>query len=144
MTYSFPLYNSHLRLFTILLKNLGLLVTQSCPTLWSHGCSPLGSSVHRILQTGILEWEAITFSRGESFQLRDQTQVSWLAGRFFTFWAPGKPLELQRYFSKFSLKYLEMIFPESQNLTKILHTTLKNLRKRICFNELFAVTGSLF
>ena len=54
---------------------------------------------------------------------------------------PGKPLELQRYFSKFSLKYLEMIFPESQNLIKILHTTLKNLQKKISFNKLFAATG---
>jgi len=34
-----------------------------------------------------------------------------------------------------------MIFPESQNLIKILHTTLKNLQKKICFNKLFAVTG---
>ena len=36
-----------------------------------------------------------------------------------------------------------MIFPVSQNLIKILHTTLKNLQKRICFNKLFAVAGLL-
>ena len=41
-----------------------------------------GSSVHKILQTGVLEWAAIPFSRG-SFQPRDQTQVSYIAGRFF-------------------------------------------------------------
>jgi len=45
--------------------------------------SPPGSSVHGILQARILEWIAIPFSRG-SFQPRNQTQVSCIAGRFFT------------------------------------------------------------
>ena len=36
-----------------------------------------------ILQARLLEWVAIPFSRGSS-QLRDQTQVSQVAGRFFT------------------------------------------------------------
>ena len=40
-------------------------VTQSCPTLCNPvGCSPPGSSVHGILQARILEWVAISFSRG--------------------------------------------------------------------------------
>ena len=42
-----------------------------------------GSSVHGILQARILEWVAIPFSRGSS-QLRNQTQVSSIAGRLFT------------------------------------------------------------
>ena len=46
-------------------------------------CSPPGSSVHGILQARILEWVAIPFSRGSSL-LRDQTWVSFIAGRFFT------------------------------------------------------------
>ena len=63
------------------------LVTQSSLTLCSPmNCSPLGSSVHRILQAIILEWIVIPFSRGSS-QPRDQTQVSFIAGRFFTVWA---------------------------------------------------------
>ena len=46
---------------------------QSCPTLWEpRDCSPPGSSVHGILQARILEWVAISFSRGSSW-LRDQT-----------------------------------------------------------------------
>ena len=49
-------------------------------------CSPLGSSVHRILQARILEWVAISFSRGSS-QPRDRTQVSRIAGRCFNYWA---------------------------------------------------------
>ena len=44
---------------------LKVLVTQSCLTLYDlMDCSLLGSSVHGILQTRILEWVAIPFSRG--------------------------------------------------------------------------------
>ena len=41
---------------------------------------------HGILQTRILEWVAIPFSRGSS-QPRDRTQVSCISGEFFTLWA---------------------------------------------------------
>ena len=59
-------------------------VAQPCPTL----CDPmsLGFSVHRIFQARVLEWVAISFSRGSSW-LRDRTQVSCFAGRRFTLWA---------------------------------------------------------
>ena len=40
-------------------------------------CSPPGSSVHGILQARILEWAAISFSRGSS-RLRNWTRVSWV------------------------------------------------------------------
>ena len=50
-------------------------VTQSCPTLCDPmDCSLPGSSVHRIFQARVLEWVAISFSRGSS-QPRDRTQV---------------------------------------------------------------------
>ena len=52
---------------------------QSCPTL----CDPMDYTVHGTLQARILEWVAFPFSRGSS-QPRDQTQVSRIAGRFFT------------------------------------------------------------
>ena len=42
-------------------------VAQSCPTLCnSMDYSPPGSSIHGIFQTGVLEWGAISFSRGSS------------------------------------------------------------------------------
>ena len=44
-------------------------------------CIPSGSSVHEILQARILEWVAISFSRGSS-QPKDQTRVSSITGRF--------------------------------------------------------------
>ena len=59
---------------------------------WSHSvvsdslrpvhCSPPSSSVYGILQARILEWVAISFSRGSSWP-RDQTQVSHISGRRF-------------------------------------------------------------
>ena len=48
-------------------------------------CSPPGSSVREILQTRILDWVAVPFSRGSSSP-RNWTRVSCLAGRFFTIW----------------------------------------------------------
>ena len=61
-------------------------MAQSCPTLCDPvDCSPPGSSVHGILQARILEWVAISFSRGSS-QPRDWTQVSCIAGRRFNLW----------------------------------------------------------
>ena len=45
-----------------------------------------GSSTHGIFQARVLEWVAISFSRGSS-QTRDQTQVSCIEGRCFTLWA---------------------------------------------------------
>ena len=41
-------------------------------------CSLPGSSVHGILQARILEWVAISFSRGSS-QPRDWTCISWIS-----------------------------------------------------------------
>ena len=57
-------------------------VTQSCLTLYN----PVNYTVHGILQASILEWVAFPFSRGSS-QPRDWTQVSCIAGGFFTSWA---------------------------------------------------------
>ena len=45
-------------------------------------CSPPGSPVHGILQSRMLEWVAISFSRGSS-RPRDRNQVSHIAGRRF-------------------------------------------------------------
>ena len=66
---------------------ISVLVVQSIPTLCDlMDCSLPGSSIHRILQARILEWVAISFSRGSSWP-RDRTRVSCIAGRFFTVWA---------------------------------------------------------
>ena len=52
---------------------------QLCPTLCDPmDCSTLGSSVHGILHVRILEWVAITSSRGSS-QPKDRTYVSYVS-----------------------------------------------------------------
>ena len=57
-----------------------------CPTLCDPvDCSPPGSSVHGIFQARVLEWVAISFSKGSS-QCRDWNWVSCIAGRCFTLW----------------------------------------------------------
>ena len=58
-------------------------LAQSCPTLCDPvDRSPPGSSVRGILQARILEWVAISFSRGSS-QPRDRTQDPRIGGRRF-------------------------------------------------------------
>ena len=62
-------------------------VAQLCPTLCDPmGCSLSGPSVHGIFQARVLEWIAISFSRGPSWS-RNRNQVSRIAGRRFTIWA---------------------------------------------------------
>ena len=60
------------------------LVAQLCLIVWDRvDCSPPRSSVHGILQARILEWVAISFSRGSS-QPRGWNWVSCIAGGLFT------------------------------------------------------------
>ena len=69
-------------------------------------CSPPGSAVHGILQARILVWVAIPVSRG-SFQPRDQTWVSCIAGRFFTVWVTREYMHVYAYvLSHFSCVWL--------------------------------------
>ena len=68
--------------------------TQLCLTI----CDPVdckipGSAVHGIFQARVLEWVAISFSRGSS-QPRDWTQVSRIADRHFTLWATREAIIL--------------------------------------------------
>ena len=84
----------HLNFRTSDLQNYAIInmgcFAQSCPILCHpKDCSPPGSSVHGIFQARILEWVAISFSRGSSWP-RDWAHISCVsctAGRFFTHWA---------------------------------------------------------
>ena len=64
-----------------------------------------GSSVHGIFQARILEWVAIPFSKGP-FWPRDQTQVSCIAGRFFTIWATREAYGLSH--TQIPFRYLKV------------------------------------
>ena len=65
---------------------------QSCATLWDPlDHSLTGSFVHGILQAGILEWVAISFSRGSS-QPRDWTCISCIGRLVLYHWATREAL----------------------------------------------------
>ena len=83
-------------------KKVKALVTQLCPTLCNPtDCSPPGSSVHGILQTRILEWVAIPFSRG-IFLTQGYNPLSE---------PPGKPLMV--------ITYSELIFKLNSQATHL-------------------------
>ena len=64
---------------------------QSCQTLCDPiDYSPASFSIHGILQARILEWVAISSSKGSSWP-RGWTQVSCVGGRVFTIEPPWKP-----------------------------------------------------
>ena len=67
-------------------------VAQSCPIL----CNPMDYRVHGILQARLLEWIAFPFYRRSS-QPKDQTQVSHIAGGFFTSWATRESSWVQSF-----------------------------------------------
>ena len=54
-----------------------------------------GSSVQGIFQARVLEWVAISFSKGSS-QPKDQTQVSHIAGRHFTVWITREAFDIHK------------------------------------------------
>ena len=85
------LKNSDLYVLSGQRKKKKVKVTQSSPTL----CNLMDYTFQGILQARILEWVAFPFSRGSS-QIRDQTQGSHTAGRFFTSRATR---EAQEYWS---------------------------------------------
>ena len=62
----------------------------------SQGCSPPGSSIHGILQARVLEWVAISFSRGSS-QPRGWTGVSRIPGRRFNLWATREAQDMFKF-----------------------------------------------
>ena len=68
------------------------LVTKSCQFFCDLvDCSLPGFSIHGTSQARIPEWVAVFFSR-RSFQPRDQTCISYIAGRFFATEPPGNAL----------------------------------------------------
>ena len=86
-------------------------VAQTCPTLCDPmDCSLPGSSVHGIFQAIVLEWIAISFSRGSS-QPRDWTPVSRIVDRRFTVWATRRVLVSSNYLQL----YTKLVFSKMQS-----------------------------
>ena len=71
-----------------------------------------------------MEWVAISFSRVSSWP-RDQTQVSWIAGRHFNLWATREALLFNLY-AEYIMRNAGL--EEAQAGTKIALRTINNLR----------------
>ena len=97
--YILLVFYSHIHIKIIIFLLFFCMLPQSLCRMekekWSHSvvsdcdpmdCSLSGSSIHGIFQARVLEWIAISFSRGSS-QPQNQTWVSCIAGRCFTIWA---------------------------------------------------------
>ena len=87
-------------------------VAQLCPTLcYPMDYSPPGSSVHGIFQARILDWIAISFSRGSS-QPRGQTSSAALAGGFLTTEPPRQHVQICRFYLKLKGQILSKNFSD--------------------------------
>ena len=87
------------------------LVDQSCLALWDPmDYSSPGPFAHGIFQARILDWVAISSSRGSS-QPRDWNFVSCIAGGFFTCWAIRETwyTHISRH-QVAHLKYIQLLF----------------------------------
>ena len=99
-----------------------VFVAQSCLTLSDPtNYSPPGSSVHGIFQARILEWVAISFSRGSSWP-RDRAQVSCIVGRFFTSEPPGKSIHRSRIAGNSVFNFLRKYQTVFHSSCQILHS----------------------
>ena len=85
------------------------LLTKLCPTLCnSMDYGPPGSSVHGILQARILEWGAISTSRGSS-RPRDWSRISCIDRRVFHCWATREAWKPTKYTENLSLYDLSVM-----------------------------------
>ena len=96
--YTVFLYNSNLE---SKLKNLTCV--KSCLSLCNPlDCSPPGSSVHGFFQARILQWVAISFSKGSSWP-RDQTCVSCIGRQILYHWATWEAMVKNMSYSGINL-----------------------------------------
>ena len=67
-------------------------------------------TVYGIFQARIVEWVVFPFSRGYS-QPRNQTQVSLIAGKFFTIWYTREaPIANLASFQKSDMSFVSLLF----------------------------------
>ena len=99
-------------------------VAQLCPTFCDPmDCSPLGSSVHGILQAKVLEWAAMPSSKGSS-QPRDRTWVSAIEPRSPSLQSDSllsEPTGKPKNTGVGSLSLLQRIFPTQESNWSLLH-----------------------
>ena len=96
MGFSKQKYTARVQMLTLTFMSwcdVKVKVSQSCLTLCDpKDCSLPGFSVHGILQARTMEWVTVPFARASCLP-RDQTQVSRIAGGFFTVWVTTEAQE---------------------------------------------------
>ena len=85
-----------------------------------------GSSVHGFLHARILEWVALSSSRGPSYP-RNQASVSCIAGRFFTSEPLEKTAGVQRSPPFSAFKVFLQKYANKLQLTKKVETSTSNI-----------------
>ena len=116
---------------------------QWCPTLWDPvNCSLQGFSVHGILPARILEWVAVPSFRASS-QPRDRTQVSCIAGRFFTAETLGKPSRLLASCILDLLMVLTRLMRETARWSHCMYVKVTQSCLTLCDSMDYTVNGIL-
>ena len=95
-------------------------------------CRLPGSSVHGIFQARILDWVAISFSRGSSLP-RYRTRVSHTAGRLFTIWATR---EAPKMLIKNIKTILCILFNIKKNIKNNINISAQNRHRNIYKNNI--------
>ena len=103
-------------------------------------CSLPGSSILGIFQARVLEWVAISSSRGSS-QPRDRTQVSCIAGRRFTVWAIYTIIEFSKLFS---ILYFQTVSSLEYSSIYLLSTVQNNSSFSLPKYQLFKLNQTNF
>ena len=116
---------------------------QSCPTLCdSMDCSLQSSSVHGTLQARVLEWVAISFSRGSS-RPRDRIQVSRIAGRRFTIWATREGHKMKNILNNIQKSYSPSTFSSRMFKNIIASTIIEHTSLDIMHTTLYKISNLL-
>ena len=128
-----------------LLLYICCLVAKSCPTLFVTPLdgSPPGSPVHGISQARILEWVAVSFSRGSSHP-RDWTHVSCTGSQIHYHWATREAhTSYTSYLKSFSSRCKRL---GKKNKRKCIPVSNLNcvLRTESCCLEPFSSTPTMF
>ena len=128
-------------LINTLKRNYCHLRTKSCLTLCDPmDCSPPGSSVRGIFQARILEWDAISFSRGSSKpRIKTASLASpALAGQLFTTSTTREAPKKDAAFQKRHFEYSWMLWLVTLPLFRIMHSRsnkdVKYIQKWRCLN----------
>ena len=115
------------------------LVAQSCPTLCDpKDCYPPGSSVHGISKGKIIQWVAISSSRG-SFQPSHQTLISCLADRFFTTESSGIFVKMDYCVVIIIVVFIFIIQKAYMSSEVLIEANMENNLLTAIMNKLFSI-----